>query len=224
MTTKLLICPYFGDLPPWMGHWHANAERALLPAGYTILLDHDEDSFRDRVRRVLDIEAPTMWGTGNIWDFRPAFGLLYADELDGFDFWGHTDFDCVYGRVGEWIPDELLADLDLLANHDDYVSGPWSLYRNVDTVNSLFLESPVWRDHMESFKGVGWLETDYTAVVDAAHDACRIRLRYVKWQTRSQENFDELVLGTDGRLLEDGVERMMCHFRRTKVYPAGCIL
>lgn len=222
-ASKLLICPYFGDLPPWMDSWYANSER-LLDYGYRFLHDNDESAFHDRVRDRLGIEPPPMTGTGNIWDFRPAFGLLYAEELAGFQWWGTTDFDCVYGRIERWVTDEALADLDLLSNHVDYVCGQWSLYRNVPLVNHLFALTQEWRDTMSHDGGIGWVEKGYTAIVDQAHERGLIRRRYVEWQTRDWDSFDTLRLEPDGALMEGDTERMMAHFRRTKVYPAGCVL
>ena len=32
-------------------------------------------------------------------DFRPAFGEVFADELRGYDWWGHSDLDVLFGRV-----------------------------------------------------------------------------------------------------------------------------
>lgn len=224
MISKLLICPFFGDLPPWMDHWRTNAGR-LQNHGYEFLFEEDEPGFHQRVRDRLGIEAPALAGTGRIWNYRPAFGVLYADEIASFDFWGHTDFDCVYGRVEEFIPDALLADLDILANHVDYISGPWTLYRNVSDVNELFMATDEWVDRMEGddYKH-GWAEKGFTEIVDISHERGLIRRRYELMQTQDWDSFDTLRLDADGRLLEGDDEVMMAHFRRMKQYPAGCVL
>jgi len=221
--SKVLICPYFGNLPPWMDHYWRNAER-LREHGYNFLLDYDEQEFRERVREKLGIEPPPMWGTGKIWDFRPALGYLYADEIAGYEWWGHTDFDCVYGRVERWLTDEFLAGLDIFSNHIDYICGPWTLYRNIRVVNELFQEDPYWAQNMRSPTSTGWAETTFSATVDAFHRGEAIRRRYELWQTRNWDSFDTVRLEADGRLIEGREEVFMAHFRRTKQYPQGCIL
>jgi hypothetical protein len=95
---KLLICPYFGDLPEWFPLWYSNIER-LRDDGYELLFETIEDTFAERVHDVLGVKYPRGDGY-KVCDYRCAFGELYADELDGYDYWGHTDLDCVYGRVG----------------------------------------------------------------------------------------------------------------------------
>ena len=219
---KILICPYFGDLPPWMDHYWANAER-LKEHGYNFLLEDDEEAFRDRVRDKLGIEPPPMWGTGKIWDFRPALGLLYQEEIHGAEFWGHTDFDCVYGRVEQWGSDEFLSGLDIWSNHIDYLCGPWTMYRNDPYINMLFTEVGKWTQKMESVDPTGWAEREFTCFVDLAHSEKLIRRRYTMFQTRNLNDFSQLRLDEDGALWEANEEVMMAHFRRTKVYPQGCI-
>lgn len=223
MISKVFICPYFGDLPPWIGQWRKNTER-MRQHGYDFLFDDDEEAFGTRVRRVLGIECPPMAGTGNVHNFRPALGLLYADEIAGFDYWGHTDFDCVYGRVERWMTEGFLAGLDVFSNHDDYISGPWTLYRNTPLVRSLFLRTDEWVARMSQEDTWGWAEKGFTYIVDEAHDDGEINRCYAKWQSRYPHDFSKLRLRPNGALLEEGREIMMSHFRHVKEWPAGCYL
>ena len=32
-------------------------------------------------------------------EFKPMFGVLFADVVEGFDFWGHIDNDAILGDV-----------------------------------------------------------------------------------------------------------------------------
>src|SRR5512133_1556102 len=57
-------------------------------------------------------------------DFRPAFGEIFADELAGYDFWGHSDLDLVFGRIREHLPAAAFRADKILFN------GNFSLYRN----------------------------------------------------------------------------------------------
>jgi hypothetical protein len=34
-------------------------------------------------------------------DYKPGFGLIFEDYLDGVDFWGHCDVDLVWGNIPE---------------------------------------------------------------------------------------------------------------------------
>lgn len=222
MIRKLLLLPYFGQLPPWMDLWRENVAE-LAAHGYDILLDHDEDSFRARVRDRLGVECPPMFGTSKTWDYRPALGMLYADEMQGYDFWGHTDLDCVYGRVERWVTDEFLDGVDMHSNCSTYLNGCWSLYRNVPVVNELFTGISSWQATLEDPEPSGWGETFVSQRIAAMHDAGEIRKAWTQWQVFEPNELACLRRLPDRRLLSDGIEVMMCHFRRTKVYPTGYV-
>jgi len=224
VISKCMIVPYFGEYPPWMNLWMRNTER-MCKHGYDFLFDTDETDFKKRVWRKLGIECPPMYGTGRIWNYRPALGVLYEDEIADFEFFGWTDFDMVYGRVENWYTDDELASVDIHSCHDDYISGPWTLMRNTPVVANLFRRTDEWIGRMEGDDYAhGWAEKGYTEIVDRAHAEGVVVRKYAKWQTRSQDDFSTCVVHEDGRLTEGGEERCLLHFRRVKQYPVGCVL
>lgn len=220
MLRKLLITQWFGDLPDWYPLWLANVG-SLSRYGYDVLIDTDLEGVRRRVQNLLGVEFPGVEGGTKMHDLRPALGVLYEEEIAGYDFYGHTDLDCVYGRVGEWLPDAVLGELDVHSNHDVYMCGPWSLYRNERDVRELFLDVPDWRDLVADEETSGWVETTYSALVDARHDDGELRRLYSLWQGNRIGHYDEM--RWDGERLMDGdTEIFMTHFNRTKTYPPGC--
>lgn len=217
---KLLITPWFGPEPPWMDYYWRNADR-LHAYGYDWLVRTDLPSFKHRVQTMLDVDCPITHGSSKIHDYRATFGVLYQDMIHDYDFWGHTDFDMVYGRVQEYVTDAFLSDLDIHSNHVNYIAGPWTLYRNCTLVNELFMEQPDWRAILETEQTTGWVEKEFTQIVDAHHEAGDLRRVYTMWQTRDLNDFSTVHF-EDGRLMEGREEIMCAHFRRTKQYPEGC--
>jgi len=72
---------------------------------------------------------------GKLHDFKPAFGYIFADYLKGYDFWGQTDYDVIYGNLNDFITDKLLDTYDKV-----FTKGHFALYRNSDEMNLLFRE------------------------------------------------------------------------------------
>ena len=66
-------------------------------------------------------------------DFRPAFGVLFSDYLEGYDFWGHCDIDQIFGDIGSVINDEILSQYERVL-----FQGHLSLYKNNKKMNRLF--------------------------------------------------------------------------------------
>src|SRR3990167_125719 len=158
---KVFITPYFGDFPEWMDKFKAHFEEVLRPKGYDWILDTDLEGFKARVKRKLNIEYPGLPGTGKVWDYRGALGFLYEEEIRGYEFWGHCDFDMVFGDVDKWVTDEFLAELDVHSNHISYVNGCWSLYRNTQKVNTLFMGTD-WKKYMTGGDVNGWIEGPFS--------------------------------------------------------------
>jgi hypothetical protein len=215
----LLICPWFGPLPPWWKHYVANIERLrFADHGYHWLIDTDLDSFKQRCVNTLGIEFLGVEGGSKIHDWRPTLGRLYEKELANYDFWGHTDFDCVYGRVWEWLTPEVLDGLDVHSNHATYLCGPWSIYRNMPMTRDAFVTVPDWQEQLRRPDTTGWAETTFTAAINDLP----LRIHYTYWQTRSLTNLSR-VHWQGERLMDGDDEIFTCHFRRSKVYPAGLL-
>jgi hypothetical protein len=213
---KVMLCPWFGPLPEWMPLYQENVRRSI-DNSYEFLIFTDLEQFKERVRETLGIRCPIEPGTGKIHDYRAAFGVIFAEEIKGYDFWGHTDFDCVYGRVERWLTDEVLDGLDIWSNHWSYICGPWTLYRNTDAVNKLFLKHLLWRGILEDPQISGWVETEFTRVVNASN----ARVVYDCQQVWQKPDLAHVRLDGE-RLLIGDKELFMAHFRHTKTYPEGC--
>lgn len=71
-------------------------------------------------------------------DLKPMYGVLFADHLRDFTHWGHCDLDIIWGRLDEFLTDELFARFPRVQE-----SGHLAIFRNDDETNRLFmLEAP----------------------------------------------------------------------------------
>lgn len=66
-------------------------------------------------------------------DFRPTFGQVFKDELQGYKWWGYTDIDIVYGDMKKFITDKMLNDFERIGMY-----GHLSLYKNNAKMNNLY--------------------------------------------------------------------------------------
>lgn len=211
---KVMITPYFGELPPWFDKFKENFTATLGKQGYDWLLDTDIDEFKRRVKFMLGFDYPGLPGTGKVWDYRGALGALYWDHLEGYDFWGHMDFDMCFGDVSKWVTDEFLSELDVHSNHHEYVNGCFSLYRNTFRVNTLFMHYPGWQEKMKHLDANGWVEKEFSRTLEQSG----LRYKYTFWQGNPYTTEPNLKF-EDGKLYQDGEEIAMFHFRRSKRWP-----
>lgn len=206
-----MITPWFGPLPEWFDKYLENI-KPLEAMGYDFLMERNLDSFKKRVKRKLKIDCPIVEGTGKVHDYRAVLGFLYEKELMGYTWYGHTDMDCVFGRIDKYMTDDFLQNLDIYSNHPNYICGPWTLYRNTTEVNNIFREYPDWKEKLIYPETNGWVEQEFTQEVNASG----VRVKYQLMHTYGER---DVVKMDDGKLMVNGQESMLHHFRRTKVWP-----
>lgn len=220
MLKKLFIIPYYGEWPEWMSKYTEQMSR-LKKYGYDFYITNDIDDFCRRAREVLDIDIELDPGTSKLHDFRTAFGLMYQDILEGYDFWGITDLDCVYGNILNFMPDEDLKDLDIWSNHHNYICGPWTLFKNIEKVNNLFKKFHGWHGLMAEKNNQNpgrWTEQEYSDIVDREHELGNINRKYTFYQGKDP-NIDNNLKLVEDKLFDGDDQIMMFHFNRKKRWP-----
>lgn len=74
-------------------------------------------------------------------DFKPAYGFLFPEIIEGYNFWGQSDLDIICGDIRAFITDEMLKVYDFISLRHDYTSGCFALYRNNEKMKTLFKRS-----------------------------------------------------------------------------------
>lgn len=47
-------------------------------------------------------------------DLKPAYGHIFSEWLQGYDFWGYTDMDVIYGRLTDFVTPTILQNHDII--------------------------------------------------------------------------------------------------------------
>lgn len=226
-----MVRTWFGPLPPWEPQYRAHIER-LKEFGWDFLIVNDFDWYRHRVREVLGVE-PTLNapGTRKCGDWDPMIGVVFAEELKGYDFWGHVALDCVFGRLEKHCSDTFLETVDVFGNDPEAICGPFSIYRNIEKVNSLFCRFDDWRTVFESDHFYGFDETEFSEIVKQASAKGEIRFKSAFNQSHDKQcqhlPVPRMRIRDDGALIDVplGKEVMMFHFNRRDVertWPVSC--
>lgn len=70
-------------------------------------------------------------------DVKVMYGEVFKDLVNGYDFWGYCDIDLIFGDIRKFLTDEILETAEKC-----YILGHFSLYRNIDKINKLFMYLP----------------------------------------------------------------------------------
>tara|TARA_R110000868_G_scaffold319258_1_gene580016 strand:+ start:4544 stop:5656 length:1113 start_codon:yes stop_codon:yes gene_type:complete len=74
-------------------------------------------------------------------DLKPAYGIIFSEYVKDYDFWGMTDIDIIFGRIREFITEDLLSNYDVISVRNDYPTGSFMLFKNTEIINNLFKKS-----------------------------------------------------------------------------------
>lgn len=79
-----------------------------------------------------------------ICDIRPAFGVIWADEIKSFDFFGYGDLDVIYGNIRNFYTAEVLES-NVISSHEWCFSGHLLLLKNEEWIVHAFKKIKGWR-------------------------------------------------------------------------------
>ena len=71
-------------------------------------------------------------------DLKPAYGLIFAEDLRPFDFWAYSELDIVWGEIRYFMTDQLLHAHDIVSSRHYKLSGHFTLLRNDAVMNRTF--------------------------------------------------------------------------------------
>jgi len=98
-------------------------------------------------------------------DFKPSYGYIFDDLLKDYDYWGHGDCDVIFGDIRCFITDHILGSYDLISVRHDFLTGYFTLFRNVPKLNTLFTLSKDYRFVYQSQQHFCFDETNFEFVL-----------------------------------------------------------
>ena len=146
-----IVVTYFGTAPFWLpaffwscrnnpdvtwiiyGDLHVDVE----PPPNVLLKRMTVPELAKKASDVLGIEIDVV-DLRQICDFKPIYGVMFADDLRAFDFWAYSDLDVVWGNIRHFVTDSVLAKNDIVSSRAKKLSGHFTLIRNTARTNRLF--------------------------------------------------------------------------------------
>lgn len=95
-------------------------------------------------------------------DLKPAYGFLFSEIIQEYDFWGHGDIDVIYGNIRSFVTHELLEAFDIISPRPDWVPGCFLLFKNTQKMNTLFMQSKDYRKVFTSGQHFCFDETNFS--------------------------------------------------------------
>ncbi|RYM33915.1 hypothetical protein ERX46_08090 [Brumimicrobium glaciale] len=162
MLKITFIIPYFGKWPEWMElfidsiernktidfHFITDCDTTVSKAPNIFFHKSTFEEYVNNAQQKLDvpINIPNPY---KICDLRPFFGIIHADIIKGYDFFGWTDVDLLFGDIRSFYTEEVLSNHDVISSHAIRLAGHCALLRN-----------------KEEFRNMGYKVYNWAAVVN----------------------------------------------------------
>lgn len=205
MKSIALVLVYFGKKPNYFELWLKSAEyNSSIDFFIFTDLNISEtanihvkritfDDFKDRVNNKFSFEC-ILNTPYKICDYRPAFGVIFDEELREYDYWGYVDSDVIFGNLRKFLTNEILDNYDRFSN-----LGHLTVFRNTQENNRKFMFSKcgMYYSYKEAFQiaentafdelgGMKWLSdigyikayTDYKYIADIFPTTYHFRTYY----------------------------------------------
>lgn len=141
----ILIC-YFGKLPSTFNIWRKSCNNNsdidfLLFTDQAIEKKEDNlqiyncslADIKELAKSKLELEEIELSSAYKLCDYKAMYGVIFSDYLKGYDFWGICDMDMIFGKISDFLSNEILEKYDKI-----YQLGHLTLYRNAEEVNNRF--------------------------------------------------------------------------------------
>ncbi|MBP1225089.1 DUF6625 family protein [Flavobacterium sp. 1355] len=117
-----------------------NKETILNKPSNVKIIDKSLEEIREEASKKLGFKVNIDYPY-KLCDFKPAYGFIFSELIKGYDFWGQSDIDIIYGNIRDFLTDELLNTYDFISMRHDYTTGCFALYKNNDLMNNFFKRS-----------------------------------------------------------------------------------
>ena len=147
-----LIIPYFGKLPTFFPYFLLTAKRnqkidfliytdqkvdqfTILNANNIEFVTLSFDELREKVQSKFDFKI-SLKTPYKLCDYKVAYGLIFEEELKGYDYWGFCDTDVLLGDIYQFLEEHSFFE-------NDYVRygllGHLQIFKNSQEVNRIFM-------------------------------------------------------------------------------------
>ena len=140
-----IVVAYFGKFPNYFPLWLKSCgsnpnidviivtdQKVDVSYANIFVKELELSDLQERATKVLGFEA-ALNHPYKCCDYKPLYGVLFADFLEGYDYWGHCDVDLIFGDLQHFFEKYDLYSYDRFG-----VLGHLSLYKNNDLMNNSY--------------------------------------------------------------------------------------
>jgi hypothetical protein len=169
--------PYFGKWPIWFeAHLLSIAKNPTinwliitdckLPDNYPENIKFVNTNLQElnkKVNAVVEVNVPLT--PRKFCDLKPAYGSIFKEYIENYDFWGFCDMDIIWGDIRKFITNDVLENYDIISSRKYEISGHFNLFKNTYQINNLYKLVPSYKKLFSLEKGVFFDEHHFSKYI-----------------------------------------------------------
>jgi len=155
MNNICIIIPYFGEWPQYFSLFLKSCSYNSKIIDYIIFTENDfpidaspnvqfykmsMNKFNELASEKININI-LINDPYKLCDFKPSYGKIFSEYIKDYIYWGHGDLDLILGDLSKILNNIINQNYDIISLRKEWVSGSFSLYRNITKINNLFQSS-----------------------------------------------------------------------------------
>lgn len=167
-----LIIPYFGSWPVYLNTFLKTiSAQVSMDVHFVTDLEIPEQDVPNNVffhevnfeelKEIISLKMGfevSLSSPRKLCDFRPAYGYIFTDIVDGYEYWAFGDIDVCYGDVEKFIS-PMLGSADVISFREDWLSGSLCIFRNKRAVSEVFLKCTRLREYFTTHVHIAFDES-----------------------------------------------------------------
>ena len=152
MNNIAIIIPWYGKLPDYFPFFLKGLEYNIdvvdvlfftdVPIKNNVPANFKKISlpWGDLHNRIKDVigEEVNIKNPYKLCDFKPMYGKIVEQEIEGYKYWGYGDIDLIYGDLKRFLPFDGIENYDVLTFRENIMHGPFSLFKNDSYMRNLY--------------------------------------------------------------------------------------
>lgn len=166
MKKAVFIIPYYGKFPNYFQlflnsceknneyNWLIitdNEEKYKYPNNVKVIkktFDEIKKIIQNKFNFEISLETPYKFC-----DYRPAYGYIFEEYIQGYNYWGYCDVDLIWGNINNFLKEHIFKRYEKI-----FVNGHMSLYKNTYINNRRFMEEDIYKKYFLSNKNYAFDE------------------------------------------------------------------
>ena len=128
-----LVVLYFGKLPNYFNLWLTSCKYNKT-INFLLFIDDETkydypnnvkviyttfENIKNQIQSKFDFNI-SLKKPYKLCDYKPAYGYIFNEYLEKYDFWGHCDLDVIFGNLRKFLSEEILMQNDKIYRHRSF--------------------------------------------------------------------------------------------------------